>query len=449
MSSSRGQFGDVDNDGDLDVFLTNGAGNRFGCGQYRLYLNDGSCSYTDATATHFPIGNVCQNMDAIFGDIDNDFDLDIRTSSTGTNNSRLYRNNGSGLFTLVAGVRSDSTCYSYDFGDIDGDGDLDLLGANGLSGSSAEILLENDGTGGFANVSSQITPNPSQDDNDSKFFDYDNDGDLDLIIARLGSGGEKIYNNDGNGNFTQTPGVIEVISDSSLDITVGDFDNSGTYDVVTAQGESGNYTNRIYLNNGPADSLPPRIIDTEQHPDTFETTGPYVVRALILDDMTSDRNFFDKGVTLVYSVDGGADQTTQMRHSGGQVYRGAIPGQPAGSAIAYRVSATDYNGNSAAGTMRAFTILGVPADTAGMISDPLTPGQGRGQRDRARVGSIVRSRRRRLRDLLRSDGRFRELPPATVQHRRGALGGLRSQCGRPLLSRRAEERSPRGLLRYG
>ena len=51
-------------------------------------------------------------------------------------------------------------------------------------------------------------------------LNYDNDGDLDMLIGRLGSGGEKIYNNDGAGNFTQTAGLITIISDSTLDIMV-------------------------------------------------------------------------------------------------------------------------------------------------------------------------------------------------------------------------------------
>ena len=58
LSSSRAQFGDVDNDGDLDIYITSGSTNRFGCGQYRLYFNDGSGFFTDVTATHLPIGAV-------------------------------------------------------------------------------------------------------------------------------------------------------------------------------------------------------------------------------------------------------------------------------------------------------------------------------------------------------------------------------------------------------
>lgn len=357
LSSSRAQFGDVDNDGDLDIFITNGgAVNRFGCGQYRLYLNDGTCHYTDATSTNFPIGNVCENMDCIFGDIDNDFDNDIRAASTGNNNSRLYRNDGTGVFAGIA-APADSTAYSYDFGDVEGDGDLDLFGANALPGSNRDMLLENDGTGVYTDVTAASVPNnPNVDDNDSKFFDYDDDGDLDLLVGRLGAGGERLYDNDGTGLFALTTGVFEVVTDSTLDIMVADLSGDGAPEVVTAQGESGDFTNRIYFNFGPPDSRPPRIIDTEEHPDTDDVAGPYVVRALILDDLTSDRNFFDGGIELRWAVDGGAEVVAPMLHSGGQVYRGEIPGEPWGSTVDYRVVARDRVGNEASGSTLAFEV---------------------------------------------------------------------------------------------
>ena len=364
LSSSRAQFGDIDNDGDLDLYITSGTTSRFSCGQYRVYVNDGAGFFTDETAARHPIANVCNNTDCIFGDIDNDFDLDVKTASTGINNSRLYRNNGAGVFSLVAGVPSDSNCYSYDFCDMDGDGDLDLLGVNCGTGVT-ELLLKNDGTGTFTDVSSQISPNPSLDDNDSKFFDFDNDGDLDLIVARLGSGGERVYRNDGNGNFVQVSGVIQVIGDSSLDLMVADLNNDGRLDVVTAQGESGSFVNRIYMNvTGPADTLAPRIINTEQLADTLDTSGPYVMRALILDGMTSDRNFFDHGIELNYTVGAGPVQQVAMRHSGGQVYRGEIPGQPACSSIGYFVTARDFADNLALGHTLFFQI-GLTTDVNG------------------------------------------------------------------------------------
>ena len=131
-----------------------------------------------------------------------------------------------------------------------------------------------------------------------------------MIIGRLGNGGERLYNNDGNGNFTQTTGVFPVVSDSTLDIVVADLNGDGRLDVVTAQGESGQFRNRIYINNGPVDNLPPKIIDTETA-DTNSMDG-YVVRALITDDNSSDRNFFNDGVTLNFSVNGGPMQQVEM-----------------------------------------------------------------------------------------------------------------------------------------
>ena len=364
LSSSRAQFGDVDNDGDLDIYITSGASNRFGCGQFRLYFNDGNGFFTDETATHLPIGNVCANMDCIFGDIDGDFDLDVKTASTGSNNSRLYRNDGTGVFSLITDILPDSSCYSYDFGDINGDGDLDLLGINAGSGST-ELLLENDGMGAFTNISGQISPNSSLDYNDSKFFDYDNDGDLDLIIARLGSGGERIYNNDGNGNFTQISGLITVISDSSLDIMVADLTANGKLDIVTAQSESGSFVNRIYINNGPADTIPPNIVRTEQLKDTDDIVGPYVVRTVIYDQMTSDRGFFDHGVTLNYSVGAGPGKQVPMTWSGNSLWRGEIPGQPQGGTVTYFVTALDSADNLGAGKELSFIVVAIPGDLDG------------------------------------------------------------------------------------
>ncbi|MCZ6612706.1 MAG: FG-GAP-like repeat-containing protein, partial [Planctomycetota bacterium] len=232
-------------------------------------------------------------------------------------------------------------------------------GINAGTGST-ELLLRNDGTGSFTNVSGQISPNTSLDDNDSKFFDYDNDGDLDLIIARLGSGGERIYNNDGHGNFTQVAGVIQIISDSSLDLMVADLTNDGRLDIVTAQGESGNFQNRIYINNGPADTIPPAIQRTEQAPDTADTKGPYVIRTVIYDSVTSDRGPFLDDVTLNYVIAipaglGGVQQVP-MKWAGNSLWRGEIPGQPSGSLVEYYVTATDFAGNSKTGPILTFTV---------------------------------------------------------------------------------------------
>lgn len=363
LSCTRAQFGDIDNDGDLDLYLTNGgAVNRFGAGQNKIYINNGAGVFTDDTAARHPVAVLAEPMDAIFGDIDGDFDLDVRAASTGVNLSRLYRNNGAGVFSTVAGVPNDRNAYSYDFGDIDGDGDLDLFGANASPTSlNAEFLLRNDGTGAYTDISANISPNPTVDDNDSKFLDYDNDGDLDLIVARLGGTAERIYNNNGVGVFTEVTGSITALSDSTLDLKVADLNGDGRLDIVTGQGESGSFRNRVYMNTtGPADTRAPTI-RTEQLANTTVINAPYVVRAAILDGMTSDRNFFDKGVELHYSVEGGPYLQIPMRYSGGQIYRGTIPAEPCGGVVMYYVVATDFANNTATSTTKAFTISSLVA----------------------------------------------------------------------------------------
>jgi hypothetical protein len=360
LSSSRGQFGDLDNDGDLDLYFCNGGTSRFGTGPNKVYLNDGSGVFTDATAAAHPGGaSVAQPMDVTLGDIDGDFDLDVRVGSRG-GGGKLYRNEGHGVFSdISAGVPADFSTYSYDFGDINGDGDLDLLGAN--SGpSNSELLLGNDGTGAYAALS---FPALGVDDNDSKFLDFDNDGDLDLIIASLGST-ERVYTNDGTGGFTLTSGMITAVADASLDVDVADLTGDGRLDVVTSQGESGSFQNRIFINaTGPVDTRAPKVIRTEPHADTSDTTGPYVVRAVVYDDVTSDRGFLDRGVSLVYTVTpaGPSPLTVAMDWSGNALWRGVIPGTgPCGGVIEYHIEARDFAGNLGTGPTESFIVAGVP-----------------------------------------------------------------------------------------
>ena len=360
LSSARAQFIDIDNDGDSDIYIASGVGSRFGCGQNRILVNDGTGTFTDETAGRHPTSNWCENMDVTPGDVDGDLDVDILVGNRATNETRLLLNDGTGVFAVSATIPNNDSTYSFDFGDIDGDNDLDLLGANSRSGNSGEALWENDGTGTFSDVSGQISPNATfDDDNDSKFFDLDNDGDLDLIVAALSAGAEKIFTNDGNGNFTQASGQITAIADSSLDLMVADLNGDGRFDIVSAQGESGAFTNRIYIDTvGPADTRPPRIVDT----DAALNGTTLVVRAAILDDMTSDRNFFDRGITLSYTINGGMQQTTPMRFSGGQIYRGAIESVPGGSTVRYFVTATDFAGNEVVGPEQVFSAGALFAD---------------------------------------------------------------------------------------
>ena len=370
MSSSRAQFGDIDNDGDLDILLCNSGTTRFGTtGRPRLFINGGTGFFTDASLTQFPSTNLSEQMDCVFGDIDNDLDLDfhVATRASAANSSQLWINNGAGTFARLATFVTDATAYSYDFGDIEGDGDLDLIGVN-AGATNTELLLRNNGAGtSWTAVNAQISPNPTVDDNDSRFIDFDNDGDLDLLVAALG-GADRIYRNNGTGTFTQvTTGILPSIVDSSLDVKVGDVTGDGKPDIITAQGESGAFQNRIYINTGLADTVKPTVKLVEQVPS--RTAGPWVVRTEVFDGTSSDRGYDDDGVFLVYTVNGGKQQVIEMRWSGNNLWRGVIPASvPACATVAYFVRALDVSGNTVESPVKTFVVAGscgVPGDFDG------------------------------------------------------------------------------------
>ena len=378
-STARATFGDVDADGDLDIALCNsGASGRFGTGQPRLYINDGSARFTDVTATRLPQGNVSQQMDVLFLDADGDFDLDLflATRATTPNQSRLWINNGAGTFSNLGNFPNDATAYAYDAGDIDGDGDLDLLGTN--AGSSNQELLARNANGlgtSWTNISTSISPNPSSDDNDSKFFDMDNDGDFDLVIATLGSTKRIYRNTNGLGAFTQVTNVITASTDSSLDVKVADFDGDGDYDIVTGQGESGAFQNRIYINSGPADTIAPTIVRTEQVVPGSVAGEPRSVRVTLRDGYTSHMGFHARSVLLRYGLQGQLTQSVAMKLTGNCLWRGIIPAQVAGCVVSYSVQATDAVGNVGNGPVLTFTEPGTPPQPGDRNNDGLVDGQ--------------------------------------------------------------------------
>ena len=373
MGSARAQFGDVDNDGDLDIALCNSGANRFSTtGRPRMFLNNGSGVFTDAALTQFPSAALSEQMDCLFFDADNDLDLDLHvgTRSSGTNSSQLWINNGVGTFAKLAPFVTDATCYSYDAGDIDGDGDLDLIGVN-AGASNTELLLRNNGASPWTVISSQITPNPVVDDNDSRFIDYDNDGDLDLVIAALGAA-DRMYQNNGAGLFAQVTGIVPTLADSSLDIKAGDLTGDGRPDLITAQGESGAFQNRIYINSGPADTIAPNIKLTEQVVPTG--LGPFTVRTEVFDGISSDRGYDDAGVDLVYTVDGGKPLTVSMRWSGNSLWRGTIPAQAVCATVQYFVRARDVSLNVRNGPTKSFVVPGTCTVVGDLNGDSIVNG---------------------------------------------------------------------------
>ncbi len=122
-------FGDVDSDGDQDIFLSNVGFIAGKIRQNRLFINDGTGHFTDGTQTRLPADND-HTIDAIFEDVDLDGDLDIVVGNVFGGPIKIYRNNGAGVFTNatieVLGQNHFRDALGVIAADLNGDGFRDL-----------------------------------------------------------------------------------------------------------------------------------------------------------------------------------------------------------------------------------------------------------------------------------------------------------------------------------
>lgn len=257
LSDGTSALGDIDGDNDLDLLVTglntsylfNGLTPNLTEDTIvtKLYLNDGNGFYNELAGS--PFEAVVQSK-AKFFDVDGDNDLDVFLIGLNTNNikvANLYLNNGSGVFTTststFGGVTGD-----FDYGDFDGDNDLDIIvvGSNNLS-TKTITMYENDGAGNFSNLGHLNLLQLYKGSVD--FADIDNDNDLDLFIAGYESLALQlgiIYINDGSGNYTQSIG--DTLNDAFTgDAEFADIDGDNDLDLLA----SGRYSGSIlYKNDG-------------------------------------------------------------------------------------------------------------------------------------------------------------------------------------------------------
>ncbi|MHB1688192.1 MAG: FG-GAP-like repeat-containing protein [Ignavibacteriaceae bacterium] len=225
---------DVDNDGDLDIYLCNLLGPN------KLLLNNGKGYFRNVSnESNRGTGKNERTNVAIWGDVDNDGDLDLFITNEETTN-RLYLNNGNGYFTEItesAGLTTKSGGMGAAFGDIDGDGKLDLYVANW---AAPNILYKNisskEAGVKFVNITEKagVGGEPFSKSNGVAFADIDNDGDLDLFVTNR-KRSNRLYLNDGKGNFHDiTESAIGIDSMLSYGATFGDFDQDGFQDLYVA-----------------------------------------------------------------------------------------------------------------------------------------------------------------------------------------------------------------------
>ncbi|MCA8957247.1 MAG: VCBS repeat-containing protein, partial [Planctomycetes bacterium] len=231
---------DIDGDGDRDLVIAN---SQITSGsQNFLYLNTGKGRFVDATATRLPVG-AHRTSDLALGDIDGDGDVDLVTANTYQN--RLYLNDGTGVFqeaTLGRLPKDTTDCIAMVMRDLDNDGDLDLV----FAAYGQNLLYLNNGSGVFTDVTATHMVASSTTHWDVDAADIDGDGDLDLVFAA--QSGNRLLLNDGTAHFTDvTAGRLPTIASTGLAATFGDVDGDGDADLICGYWQLAPV---LFLNNG-------------------------------------------------------------------------------------------------------------------------------------------------------------------------------------------------------
>ena len=353
MAASIGdlEFGDVDDDGDLDMVLVDwGSGSPMtnGGGRTMLWVNDGEGHFSDATASHMPDVMVRFSWELEFVDVDNDYDLDILVSCKQCAGSFLFENDGVGVFTDVTQDRLPRHGNNYDFEamDLNGDTYLDLITVNDAVDLRDRILI-NDGAGSFVDASSELWPrkyNPGVDDNMVVFLDFDSDGDADFLIGSLGSynfAGDRILINNGEGVLSLLEVARPFIGKTAgtMGIAVADLNGDNRLDIVEAQGEAAFPDKVYYGQQNMPDTAAPIISLVAAGGD------PLTIRARIHDNTSPTMPHDWHSVVLRWPLADGQTGEMPMEWYGEYLWR-ATPENPPFDAP-FQVCAVDSAGNEA------------------------------------------------------------------------------------------------------
>ena len=254
-------FGDIDNDGDLDLFISN----RSPEDHNYLYRND-SGIYVDITSTSGISLEGQLSFCSIFFDYDKDGLQDIYVSNDKEENiNRLYKNLGDGVFQDVsessnAGV--DVSAMSTTLGDFNNDGWFDIYITNTpfsqVSSIQGNVLLKNNGDGTFTNVATETGTSFDSVGWGSVFLDADNDGLLDIYVSSSENGNGSLissafYHQQDDETFI-IPQDIGFNTDlrESYTNAIGDINNDGKPEIVVGNDTDNNFlwqNNTINENN--------------------------------------------------------------------------------------------------------------------------------------------------------------------------------------------------------
>ena len=313
---SGAAFFDYDADGDPDLYFVNGAPLPGYVSQEIpsncLYQNNGDGTFTNVTEKA-GVGDTGYGHGCAVGDYNNDGKLDLYVTNYGVN--RLYRNNGDGTFTEVAeaaGVTEPRWSTGCAFTDYDRDGNLDLYVVNYIAfdidenpwcgfkekgiraycepdnfTAQSDTLYRNNGDGTFTDVTKTAgIYNTTGKGLGVVWGDYNNDGTPDIYVAN-DSTENLFYHNNGDGTFEEVGFMVGValsedgVAENGMGTAFGDWNNDGWLDLTVT-----NYaqqTNTLYHND--ADGF---FTDTTATTKTAQITYPYLGWATAFLDYDND-----------------------------------------------------------------------------------------------------------------------------------------------------------------
>ena len=313
---SGAAFFDYDADGDADLYFVNGAPlpgyDAEEIPTNCLYRNNGDGTFTDVTEIA-GVGDTGYGHGCAVGDYNNDGHLDLYVTNYGTN--RLYRNNGDGTFTDVAetaGVTEPRWSSSCAFADYDRDGNLDLYVVNyivfdidvnpwcGLKEkgiraycepdnftAQSDTLYRNNGDGTFTDVTKSAgIYNTTGKGLGVVWGDYNNDGTPDIYVAN-DSTENLFYHNNGDGTFEEIGFMVGVAlsedgaAENGMGTAFGDWNNDGWFDLTVTN--YADQTNTLYHND--ADGF---FTDATATTKTAQITYPYLGWATAFIDYNND-----------------------------------------------------------------------------------------------------------------------------------------------------------------
>lgn len=388
---------DIDGDGDFDIIEANGGGYYVSgvAEESVVYLNDGKGNFKDATPSAF--GNAHSRLRQVAtGDVDGDGDLDIfEPGGFGLDPDKLFIQTSPGVFVDKASTNlpiagQASRAASTHMGDLDGDGDLDIIVADWGNAGTGVIphLIEykNDGTGHFTFDATQYQVDPPAwtSDNifpptfgvqssskidqsnyggvrplDIDFADIDNDFDLDIVID-MRNGWSRLFLNDGKGHFTDgtnfqattdpTTGVVTATANYPMkqgpyvyNQELCDIDQDGDLDLLLDNAGPKSTTNPPPAGGGSDVS---QVLINDGHGKFTDQTLDYIVGEPMSDDNAVkcvDLNNDNKYDLLVVSLQNTSEKVLLNDGTGKLIYQ--TDGFPTIKDSSLAIDLADFNGD--------------------------------------------------------------------------------------------------------